>query len=720
MELTTTQIKKYFESSLGPLKSIGKGNYRARCPFHDDSDPSFSVNPDKGAYHCFGCDAKGGFIDFEMRKNGGTRAEAWQNIQKIVGLSSTNGSRPHDKVYDYTDEAGNVLYRVVRKPGKKFSQCRPDGKGRWIYDLNGVRRVPYRLREVLTASRVFITEGEKDVETLRAQGLTATTNGSAVTKWPEKFGVYFKGREVVILPDNDQPGRAKAEQVAASLHSVAAWVKVVALPGLDEKGDITDWLAKGGENTKEKLLPLIDECPRWQPTPKAGGAQPHKGGSARDGKGPVELRAAFELPDGRLAEIVSAPNGTGTRFCLFRPGSQACAFAEQLEQAGKIIKPAASEWVKMTALLLPGEPDFSETHVRQLCADVRTYLGRWFEGEERLLWISALYVLLTWRIHIISEVPYLRVLGEPGTGKSRWLSAMAQVCHRAVQPFVDISESSLFRLLKAVPDATLANDEADRRTTLDDPVTQVLRAGMERGRHIWRSDPIAVGQAHEPQAFPAFGPKLLAAARPFKDDALESRILSFSVPLREVSEHIPLNVQTKLPAEGTALRNRLLAHRIESHAQREQFSSRMAEAANKLRGEHLEGRAIQIGSALFALAEETGLPPAIEACREVLRQHSHGITQGRRESLDGVIFEALESMRGEGKIEVPLSDLYQLICEMCARRGMGRTNSDGSPHPPFNTQGLSRRLRKEARRFGVGIEDRVHGSDQPRIRLGSS
>jgi hypothetical protein len=374
----------------------------------------------------------------------------------------------------------------------------------------------------------------------------------------------------------------------------------------------------------------------------------------------------------------------------------------------------------MAALLLPDEPDFSQPRVTRLCEEIQTYLERWFEGEESLLWLSALYVLLTWRIHMVSEVPYLRVLGEPGTGKSRWLSAMSQICHRAVQPFVDMSESSLFRLLKAVPDAMLPNDEADRRTALDDPVTQVLRAGMERGRHIWRSDPPAVGQAHEPQAFPAFGPKLLAAARPFKDDALESRILSFSLPLREVPERIPTNVGAKLPAEGAALRRRLFAYRIDTYAQREQFSSRMSDAAGKLRTEHLEGRAIQIGAALFALAEETALPAAIEACREVLRQHSHGITQGRRESLDGLILEVFEDLRSKGKGEVTLADLHQLICEQCGHQGMGQTNSDGSLRPLINSQGLSRKLRKEARRFGILIEERLHGKDQPRIRLSSS
>src|SRR5262249_7462098 len=101
---------------------------------------------------------------------------------------TTNGARPPRIVatYDYTDEAGCLLYQVVRHEPKDFRQRRRDGKAGWAWNLNGVSRVLYRLPEVLNAdpaATIWIVEGEKDVETLRAEGLVATTNPQGAGKW---------------------------------------------------------------------------------------------------------------------------------------------------------------------------------------------------------------------------------------------------------------------------------------------------------------------------------------------------------------------------------------------------------------------------------------------------------------------------------------------------------------------------------------------------------
>jgi hypothetical protein len=265
MELNASHHRKYFESYLRKLNPNSKGECRVRCPFHKDADPSLSLNLPKGLWYCFACCIGGGLIAFEQHRNGGTPAEAWEAVLKRLGLPASNGMRADAQLYDYTDEKGRLLYQVVRWFPKDFKQRRPDGKGGWIWKLDGARRVPYRLSDVLSAQRVFVPEGEKDVETLRASGLEATTNSGGAGKWRPEFREHFKSKEVVILPDNDEPGRAHAERVAASLHPVAAWVKVLALPGLDERGDVSDWLAKGGENTKERLLRLVEDCPLWQP-----------------------------------------------------------------------------------------------------------------------------------------------------------------------------------------------------------------------------------------------------------------------------------------------------------------------------------------------------------------------------------------------------------------------------------------------------------------------
>jgi hypothetical protein len=162
--------------------------------------------------------------------------------------------------YPYTDEEGDLLFEVVRFEPKAFAQRRPDGRGGFVWGLDGVRRVPYRLKELLsTVGPVYITEGEKDADRLAGLGLTSTCNAGGAGKWPNEFSRYFEGRDVVILADNDGRGLEHAGQVARSLQYVAKSVRVVWLPGLLEKGDVSDWLDAG--HTIEELESMVAGWP---------------------------------------------------------------------------------------------------------------------------------------------------------------------------------------------------------------------------------------------------------------------------------------------------------------------------------------------------------------------------------------------------------------------------------------------------------------------------
>jgi len=185
--------------------------------------------------------------------------------QAPVNSTVHNGNPNIVATHDYLDECGQLLFQSVRRePGadgarKDFRQRRPDGKGDWTWNLQGVRLVPYHLPELLAADSdrpVFIPEGEKDVDNLLSIGLVATTNPMGAGKWRPEFNQYLSEREVVILPDNDDPGRKHAENVARQLAGVAKSVCIVPLPALPPKGDVSDWLAVPG-NDRVKLLELV-------------------------------------------------------------------------------------------------------------------------------------------------------------------------------------------------------------------------------------------------------------------------------------------------------------------------------------------------------------------------------------------------------------------------------------------------------------------------------
>lgn len=187
-------------------------------------------------------------------------------------LANQDEQRRIVATYDYRDASGVLLYQTVRYSPKDFRQRRPrrtnartDHGEDWDWSLGNVQRIPYGLPELLAAdatSWVHVVEGEKDADRLRALGLVATCNVGGAGKWRDEYGRYFIGRRVVILLDNDEAGRRHAEQVARALNDVAIEVRIVSLPGLPDKGDVSDWLAAGG--TTEILAALVAATGTWE------------------------------------------------------------------------------------------------------------------------------------------------------------------------------------------------------------------------------------------------------------------------------------------------------------------------------------------------------------------------------------------------------------------------------------------------------------------------
>lgn len=131
---------------------------------------------------------------------------------------------------------------MVRAEPKGFFQRRPDGNGGWINE-KGQRPVLYRLPEVLEAPIVFVVEGEKDVERLRDHGFVAPTNaGGAKARWLPEYTAALRGREVILIPDNDQAGRSQTLKIARALLGQTAKTVVLELKGAK---DVSEWFDLG-------------------------------------------------------------------------------------------------------------------------------------------------------------------------------------------------------------------------------------------------------------------------------------------------------------------------------------------------------------------------------------------------------------------------------------------------------------------------------------------
>jgi hypothetical protein len=182
-------------------------------------------------------------------------------------------------VYDYEDETGTLLYQVVRLAPKEFRQRRPHPTrpGQWEWKT-GDRPILYKLAD-LTALRpttVVVPEGEKDCDALWALGLPATTNAGGAGNWRgDRAQAYVAqlraagATTVIVLPDNDEPGRGHGRDIAASTVEGGLTVRWCDLPGLEDKEDVSDWLAKPG-NTADMLRDRLAAAPTWPPVTPHG------------------------------------------------------------------------------------------------------------------------------------------------------------------------------------------------------------------------------------------------------------------------------------------------------------------------------------------------------------------------------------------------------------------------------------------------------------------
>ncbi len=243
------------------------------CPFHSDSNESLQIN-DRG-YYCHAEKKAFDIFDLVGIKHGITDFnEKRRYLCQRYRVTGSAGPKPKRKwiaSYEYVDEKGNVVLVVDRYEPKTFRQRRPDPNSpdKWIYNVKGVRLVPYNLTKVIEAESVWVCEGEKDADNLSHLGFCATTNVQGAQKWKrqcDEHGIHewFKGKNTVICPDNDQPGRDHAQQIADSLRGIVTSVKILSLPGLDEKQDVSDFIALHGDNARQELLKILQATPEYK------------------------------------------------------------------------------------------------------------------------------------------------------------------------------------------------------------------------------------------------------------------------------------------------------------------------------------------------------------------------------------------------------------------------------------------------------------------------
>ncbi|MDG2065178.1 MAG: phage/plasmid primase, P4 family [SAR324 cluster bacterium] len=277
-------------------KSIGTADsFSGLCPAHDDKSASLSITleNDKILLYCHaGCNIDDICLSLGIEKSDlfapidekqinkvpvpqkvereQIRMKANINFEgKVVFFSSKHNKKVTESVrYSYSDADGKTAYHVIRSDPKDFRPMTPDG----FLDHEGVDRLPFRLPELLQGVKeskpILLLEGEKDVDSAMAMGLIATTFVGGAGKWRDEYSEYLNGADVVLIPDNDNPGLKGMTEIATKLQGAASRIRLFELPGmgtrLEKHGkDFSDWAESDG-NTAEVLNDLVMDTEDWK------------------------------------------------------------------------------------------------------------------------------------------------------------------------------------------------------------------------------------------------------------------------------------------------------------------------------------------------------------------------------------------------------------------------------------------------------------------------
>lgn len=315
------------------------------------------------------------------------------------------------------------------------------------------------------------------------------------------------------------------------------------------------------------------------------------------------------------------------------------------------IKPT-SNILKNHLIVFPSRADEYESE-ESLVSEVREFIHEWVDLTPEFESISAHYVLFTWVYDNFNELPYLRVIGDYGSGKSRFLQTIGSVCYKPIFASGAATVSPIFRLIDE-HNGTLILDEADfsASDTYSD-IVKILNCGTSKWAPVIRSEGSSDKQ-FEPRAFNVFGPKVLATRNYFQDTALESRLIVEVMGSKKLRTGIPRNLNKNFYQKALSIRNKLLMFRLRNYGK--------TELKINLTDESLEPR---INQMLIPIASVIADQSLVEDLKTRLVEYHKDKCLDRGSELEGIVLEAVHSLYQKnvlaptvGQIKAEIFELY--------------------------------------------------------------
>lgn len=271
--------------------------------------------------------------------------------------------------------------------------------------------------------------------------------------------------------------------------------------------------------------------------------------------------ASAILDDGTIIEMIYRPELRRTCFAIYSAGRWTTQDAVDIGPDARLVPFSPNNnLIKNEVVLLPGEPQIYGSE-EKLVGEIRDFIHRYVDLSDSFEEVATHYVLLTWLYDAFKELPYLRLRGDYGSGKTRALLTIGSLCYKGFFASGASTVSPIFHTLDAFR-GTLIFDEADFRFSDERAeIVKILNNGNVSGLPVLRT---MMNRQREfnPQAFQVFGPKLVATRGSYEDKGLESRFLTEEMGSRKLRSDIPINLPESFKDEARELRNKLLLYRF--------------------------------------------------------------------------------------------------------------------------------------------------------------
>jgi len=438
----------------------------------------------------------------------------------------------------YYDANGEYLYCKCRGKANKSFWYWPRPKELCLYNLQNLSA--YK-------DYVVITEGEIDCLSLLQNNINAVGCPGAKLFKKEWADLLSGVGDIYIAFDNDLPGIEAAIKIAEECFINRDTYNIL-VPREAGTKDINDLLLMAGYK-REDYLRLIKQATKHN----AKINQVHiKKPKAKE---KPKLKVSRFLSGEKLGEVFYSKVGKSSGFAVYDLKSGVIDTLDSFEDEDNIYLPDLESELILNRVVRIPECALEHGDTYDLLSDLHSYINKYVDIEnENDRDIVATYVLLSWVYQRFSSIPYLRILGDYGCGKSRLLKVL-NVCYKSIYTSGNASEAPIFRLVHKYG-GTLIIDEAELSRNNDrcEGIKEILRFGKDRDGVVARCD----GQNFEVKTYRVFGPKILGSRRTYADDALESRIINIKMKETKAS-HIPLNLDIEeFEKDANDIRSKLL------------------------------------------------------------------------------------------------------------------------------------------------------------------